>query len=391
MGIERFALFIFYKMKPIFGLILSGHLGDAGHIVRNTPEEQKILTETPKEPQDAVSSKLKLAKTGSGAQSGTFTMEQKPEEDLCEEEERYICANKKDCGNWECPDGIGDEAVCNLKCRNKKSGGTRRCTCYRNLGFVKLYVGCTWDMDVDDTCEASGRWSSGWRPPNRRPVTKQSTKTITTSTTTSRTSTTTTTTTTTTSTTEPTTTTTTAIPTTIVMQMDAEEVEEYESEYEIAEFDESPEFVEYEPSVFGDIFPEFANCPRFPDNAEWSCSASKNRVRCIVSCGEQRRSNRCFCNGSNGCKWTNRFPTNCPYTSKVQSKIRTHSVPMLLDNPLASLSKDLEEINSLDSDTLRSIMNDGEVYINAFELMQSMQRWMYNLGLFALGGTLENA
>ena len=54
-------------------------MGDAGHIVRNTPEEQKILTETPKEPQDAVSSKLKLAKTGSGAQSGTFTMEQKPE------------------------------------------------------------------------------------------------------------------------------------------------------------------------------------------------------------------------------------------------------------------------------------------------------------------------
>ncbi len=32
----------------------------------------------------------------------------------------------------------------------------------------------------------------------------------------------------------------------------------------------------------------------------------------------------------------------------------------------------------------------GEVYINAFELMQSMQRWMYNLGLLAFGGTLEN-
>jgi hypothetical protein len=170
------------------------------------------------------------------------------------------------------------------------------------------------------------------------------------------------------------------------MQMD-EEVEYEEVEYEVTEFEE-PEFVEYESSVFAEIFPEFKNCPRFPDNAEWSCSASKSRVRCIVSCGEQRRSNRCFCSGGS-CKWTNRFPTNCPYTSKVQSK-QSSSAPMLLDNPLANLSKDLEQINSLDSDTLRSIMNDGEVYINAFELMQSMQRWMYNLGLFALGGTLEN-
>ncbi len=146
----------------------------------------------------------------------------------------------------------------------------------------------------------------------------------------------------------------------MLMQMDAEKVE-YEDEYEdeideITEF-EAPEFIENKFSVFADIFPQFSNCPRFPDSAEWSCNASKSRVRCIVSCGNQRRSNRCFCRGSS-CKWTNRFPTNCPYTSKVQSK-QTKSAPMLLDNPLANLSKDLEQINSLDSDSLRSIMKDG--------------------------------
>ena len=59
------------------------NLSDAGHIVRNIPEEQKLQTENPNlktvEPQDPVSSKLNIAKNGKNAQSGIFTMEPKPE------------------------------------------------------------------------------------------------------------------------------------------------------------------------------------------------------------------------------------------------------------------------------------------------------------------------